>query len=94
MRNGFHLSFVQQKRGFYTVSYTHLHLAYDRGYNYKTYNTYQEIKENLFFARVDSYARDPKAAPAPKGVELTLTAVSYTHLDVYKRQIWKNGQDR
>lgn len=53
--------------------YWQLHLAYDRSYNYKTYSTYQEIKKNLFFARVDSYARDPKAAPAPQGVELTLT---------------------
>ncbi|MDO4262147.1 MAG: M60 family metallopeptidase, partial [Eubacteriales bacterium] len=52
--------------------YWQLHLAYDRDYNYKTYDTYQEILENLFFARVDSYARDTSAAPAPGGVALTL----------------------
>lgn len=52
--------------------YWQLHLAYDRDYNYKTYGTYQEIFDNLFFARVDSYARDTGLAPAPKGVKLTL----------------------
>ncbi len=52
--------------------YWQLHLAYDRDYNYKTYGTYQEIFENLFFARVDSYARDTSQAPAPGGVKLTL----------------------
>lgn len=39
--------------------YWQLHLAYDRGYNYKTYDSYQEQQANLFFARVDSYSRDP-----------------------------------
>ena len=29
--------------------YWQLHLAYDRGYNYKTYDTYQEQFDNLFF---------------------------------------------
>lgn len=43
--------------------YWQLHLAYDRDYNYKTYDTWQEITENLFFARVDSYARNPASAP-------------------------------
>ncbi len=52
--------------------YWQLHLAYDRDYNFKTYDTYQEIIENLFFARVDSYARNASAAPAPGGVSLTL----------------------
>lgn len=52
--------------------YWQLHLAYDRGYNYKTYDTYQEIFNNIFFARVDSYARDAASAPAPNGVGLTL----------------------
>lgn len=52
--------------------YWQLHLAYDRGYNYKTYGTYQEIFDNLFFARVDSYARNTAAAPSPNGVVLTL----------------------
>lgn len=53
--------------------YWQLHLAYDRDYNYKTYGTYQEIFENLFFARVDSYAREPERAPAPGGVQLALS---------------------
>ncbi len=43
--------------------YWQLHLAYDRGYNYKIYDTYTEQKENLFFARVDSYARNTSLAP-------------------------------
>lgn len=53
--------------------YWQLHLAYDKDYNYTTYSNYQEITDNLFFARVDSYVRNPKAAPAPGGVALTLT---------------------
>lgn len=52
--------------------YWQLHLAYDSGYNYKTYDSYQEIFDNLFFARVDSYARVPETAPAPGGVSLEL----------------------
>ncbi len=52
--------------------YWQLHLAYDRDYNYKTYDTYQEIFEHLFFARVDSYARDVSRAPKPGGVALSL----------------------
>lgn len=42
--------------------YWQLHLAYDREYNYKTYDSYQEQQANLFFARVDSYSRDPSRA--------------------------------
>lgn len=52
--------------------YWQLHLAYDRGYNYKTYDTYEEQQKNLFFARVDSYARNTSRAPAPKGIALKL----------------------
>ncbi len=52
--------------------YWQLHLAYDKGYNYKTYENHQDQLNNLFFARVDSYARTPAKAPAPKGVALTL----------------------
>ncbi len=51
--------------------YWQLHLAYDRGYNYKTYDTYEEQQKNLF-ARVDSYARNTSRAPAPKGIALKL----------------------
>lgn len=54
--------------------YWQLHLAYDRDYNYKTYDTYQEITQNLFFARVDSYARNTAAAPAPGNIALTLAS--------------------
>lgn len=42
--------------------YWQLHLAYDRDYNYKTYDSYEEQLENLFYARVDSYSRNPAAA--------------------------------
>lgn len=52
--------------------YWQLHLAYDRGYNFKTYNTYQEIFDHIFFARVDSYARNAASAPAPNNIALTL----------------------
>lgn len=53
--------------------YWQLHLAYDNGYNYKTYADHGEQLNNLFFARVDSYARNPAAAPAPGGISLSLT---------------------
>ena len=53
--------------------YWQLHLAYDRGgYNYKTFDTYQDQFDNLFFARVDSYVRDNSRAPQPGGVALSL----------------------
>ena len=53
--------------------YWQLHLAYDDGYNYKTYDNYNEQLKNLFFARVDTYARDAAKAPAPGGIALVLT---------------------
>lgn len=52
--------------------YWQLHLAYDNGYNYKTYDNYNDQLNNLFFARVDTYARDTNKAPAPGGVALAL----------------------
>lgn len=62
--------------------YWQLHLAYDgmsklaatgeKSYNYKTYDNYTDVFNNLFFARVDSYARNTAKAPAPGGVGLTL----------------------
>ena len=52
--------------------YWQLHLAYDRGYNYKTYDTWKEQFQGLFFARVDAYARDASRAPDPKGIALSL----------------------
>lgn len=42
--------------------YWQLHLAYDRDYNYKTYDSYEEQMANLFYARVDSYSRDTSRA--------------------------------
>ena len=53
--------------------YWQLHLAYDKGYNFRTYANYDEQLANLFFARVDTYARTPSRAPKPGGVALTLT---------------------
>lgn len=55
--------------------YWQLHLAFDKGgYNYKTFDSYKEQKENLIVARMDSYARDPESAPkaASNGIALTL----------------------
>ncbi len=52
--------------------YWQLHLAYDRGYNYKTYANPEEQLANLFFARVDTYARNTAKAPSPGGVALKL----------------------
>ena len=52
--------------------YWQLRLAYDAGGAFELYPTYQETLANRFFARVDSYARAPKTAPAPGGVELAL----------------------
>ncbi len=50
--------------------YWQLHLAYDKDYNFKIYDSYQEQFDSLFFARMDSYARGSVKAPAPKGVAL------------------------
>lgn len=53
--------------------YWQLHLAYDKGgYNFKTYEKYEDQFNNLIFARMDTYARDASKAPAPKDVKLTL----------------------
>lgn len=52
--------------------YWQLHLAYDNGLNFMTYSDYNEQLENLFYARVDTYARNTKAAPAPNGILLSL----------------------
>lgn len=52
--------------------YWQLHLAYDNGYNYKTYEDHAEQLDSLFYARVDSYARTPSLAPAPGGIPLVL----------------------
>lgn len=54
--------------------YWQLHLAYDPGFAQKTYATYQEAFDNLLFARVDTYARNPETFnSAGPEVDLTLT---------------------
>ena len=50
--------------------YWQLHLAYDKGYNFKTYENMEEQLSNLFYARVDTYSRTPSKAPGQ--VALTL----------------------
>ncbi len=52
--------------------YWQLHLAYDNYYNFKIFDNYQDQLNNLFYARVDTYARKPASAPAPGGVALSL----------------------
>ena len=52
--------------------YWQLHLAYDNAYAQKTYQNYDEIIDNLLFARVDSYARNPASFKGK--VELKLGA--------------------
>ncbi|MDE6088559.1 MAG: M60 family metallopeptidase [Oscillospiraceae bacterium] len=54
--------------------YWQLHLAYDKGLNYKTYADYNQQLNNLFYARVDTYARNTGKAPQAKtnGVALVL----------------------
>ena len=51
------------KGSVHLAMYWQLHLAYDKGFNYKTYADYNEQLANLFFARVDTYARTPSKAP-------------------------------
>ncbi|MDE6665244.1 MAG: fibronectin type III domain-containing protein [Ruminococcus sp.] len=60
--------------------YWQLHLAYDSGMNFKTYSDYNEQLANLFYARVDTYSRNTKAAPKPGGIELTLNGNSDQNL--------------
>lgn len=43
--------------------YWQLHLAYDNGYNFKTYDNYEEQFNNLIYARMDAYARNHTIAP-------------------------------
>lgn len=54
--------------------YWQLHLAYDDGFNFKSYGTYAEQMENLVFARMDAYARNQAIAPqaAEGGTPLVL----------------------
>lgn len=43
--------------------YWQLHLAYDNGFNYKTYDNYTDQFNNLIYARMDAYARNHNIAP-------------------------------
>lgn len=52
--------------------YWQLHMAFDKDGNFKTYDTADAMKKNLFFARMDSYARNPGSAPKPGDVSLSL----------------------
>lgn len=52
--------------------YWQLHLAFDTGYEYQIYDNYTDLLNNRLFARIDTYARTPAAAPHPEGVALTL----------------------
>lgn len=52
--------------------YWQLRLAYDHNYVYQTFNDYQSQFDNLFYARVDSYSRNPASAPQPRGIALQL----------------------
>lgn len=54
--------------------YWQLKLAYDKNYSFKLFDNYTEQLNNLFFARVDTYSRNPASAPAPKGITLSLNA--------------------
>ncbi|MDE6665616.1 MAG: M60 family metallopeptidase, partial [Ruminococcus sp.] len=60
--------------------YWQLHLAYDNGMNFKTYSDYNEQLANLFYARVDTYSRNPASAPSPDGIKLTLGSTSDQNL--------------
>ncbi|MDE6781902.1 MAG: M60 family metallopeptidase [Ruminococcus sp.] len=63
----------QADQGTQLGMYWQLHLAYDKDFNYKTYDTNEEILENLFYARMDTYSRNPAKAPQPYGTALTLS---------------------
>ncbi len=58
--------------------YWQLHLAYDNAYSFTTYADYADQFNNLFFARVDAYARNNAIAPAPGGVALSPTGPTPT----------------
>lgn len=55
--------------------YWQLHMFYDKYDTYKTFDNTKDQMDNLFFARVDAYARNPQLAPQAKdgGIALTLT---------------------
>lgn len=55
--------------------YWQLHMFYDNYYDYKMFENNEEQLENLFYARVDSYVRNPDLAPS-NGIKLTLSGSS------------------
>ena len=63
----------QADQGTQLGMYWQLHLAYDKDFNFKTYDTNEEILKNLFYARMDTYSRNPAKAPQPYGTALTLS---------------------
>ncbi len=52
--------------------YWQLHMFYDNYYDFKMFDNNEEQLSNLFYARVDSYSRNPASAPS-NGVALTLS---------------------
>ncbi len=52
--------------------YWQLHMFYDNYYDYKMFDDNGEQLKNLFYARLDSYVRNPASAPN-KGTPLTLS---------------------
>ncbi|MDE6426729.1 MAG: M60 family metallopeptidase [Ruminococcus sp.] len=63
----------QADQGTQLGMYWQLHLAYDKDFNFKTYDTNAEILNSLFYARMDTYSRNPSKAPQPYGTALTLS---------------------
>ncbi len=55
--------------GLQMAMYWQLHMAYDKFDTFKLFDDYNEQMDNLFFARVDAYSREPKKAP--HGLKLT-----------------------
>jgi len=56
--------------------YWQLHMFYDNYYDFKMFDSNEEQLANLFYARVDSYSRNPASAPS-NGVDLTLSGSDY-----------------
>ncbi|MDE5862217.1 MAG: M60 family metallopeptidase, partial [Ruminococcus sp.] len=63
----------QADQGTQLGMYWQLHLAFDKDFNFKTYNTNSEILDNLFYARMDTYSRNPEKAPKPYNIPLKLS---------------------
>ncbi|MDE6833849.1 MAG: M60 family metallopeptidase, partial [Ruminococcus sp.] len=68
----------QADQGTQLGMYWQLHLAYDKDFNFKTYDNNEKILKNLFYARMDTYSRNPSKAHAPYGKALTLSGGDQT----------------